>query len=72
MTLDLSYNRLLRLEDSTFASMPRLMILELSHNQEMTLEPRGRSFIGLDDTLTFLGLRNVSISSVSSSYAFYL
>ncbi|XP_054280137.1 chaoptin-like [Macrosteles quadrilineatus] len=64
MSLDLSYNRLLRLEDSTFASMPRLAYLELSHNTELSLEPRGRSFIGLDDSLQYLGLGNVSLSSV--------
>ncbi|KAG8310793.1 hypothetical protein J6590_056630 [Homalodisca vitripennis] len=64
MSLDLSFNRLLRLEDSTFASMPRLASLELSHNTELSLEPRGRSFIGLDDTLNYLGLRNVSLSSI--------
>jgi len=64
MSLDLSYNRLLRLEDSTFASMPRLFALELSHNTELSLEPRGRSFIGLDDTLHYLGLRNTSLNAV--------
>lgn len=67
MLLDLSHNRLLRLEDSTFSSMPRLAQLELSHNTEMSLEPRGRSFIGLDDTLNYLGLRNISLSSVSTT-----
>lgn len=63
--LDLSYNRLLRLEDSSFTALPRLVSLDLSHNIDLTFEPRGRSFQGLEDTLQSLGLKNVSLSTVT-------
>ncbi|RZF46767.1 hypothetical protein LSTR_LSTR002630 [Laodelphax striatellus] len=63
-SLDLSYNRLVKLEDATFSSMPRLASLELSHNIDVVLEPRGRSFKGLEHSLIHLGLSNTSLSSV--------
>ncbi|XP_067012092.2 chaoptin [Anabrus simplex] len=62
--LDLSYNRVVRLEDAGFASLPRLSSLDLSHNNELQLDTRGRSFHGLDTTLLELSLNNVSLSSV--------
>lgn len=62
--LDLSYNRLVLIEDATFSSLPRLTSLELSHNTDLKLEPRGRSFKGLEDTLMYLGLSNTSLSTV--------
>ncbi|KAI5698085.1 hypothetical protein M8J75_001448 [Diaphorina citri] len=59
MRLDLSYNRIMRLDDSNFATLPHLSFLDLSHNRELAFEPKGRSFIGLDSSLLFLGLRNI-------------
>ncbi|XP_069668870.1 chaoptin isoform X2 [Periplaneta americana] len=62
--LDLSHNRLVRIEDSTFSSLNHLSFLDLSHNPELVLETRGRSFKGLEDSLLELRLRNVSLGSV--------
>lgn len=66
MRLDLSYNRILRLDDSNFATLPHLSFLDLSHNRELAFEPKGRSFIGLDSSLMFLGLRNMSLGQVGT------
>uniref|UniRef100_A0A182VVJ1 LRRCT domain-containing protein n=1 Tax=Anopheles minimus TaxID=112268 RepID=A0A182VVJ1_9DIPT len=60
--LDLSHNRLVRLEDAAFATLPRLSVLNLSHNDE--LEVMGRAFVGLENSLIELLLANVSLSSV--------
>ncbi|KFB38898.1 AGAP000019-PA-like protein [Anopheles sinensis] len=60
--LDLSHNRLVRLEDAAFATLPRLSVLDLSHNDE--LEVMARAFIGLENSLIELRLANVSLSSV--------
>uniref|UniRef100_A0A182M164 LRRCT domain-containing protein n=1 Tax=Anopheles culicifacies TaxID=139723 RepID=A0A182M164_9DIPT len=60
--LDLSHNRLVRLEDAAFATLPRLSVLNLSHNDE--LEVMGKAFVGLENSLIELLLSNVSLSSV--------
>uniref|UniRef100_A0A1Q3FSG3 Putative conserved secreted protein n=1 Tax=Culex tarsalis TaxID=7177 RepID=A0A1Q3FSG3_CULTA len=60
--LDLSHNRLVRLEDAAFATLPRLSLLDLSHNDE--LEVMGKAFIGLENSLIELRLANVSLSAV--------
>ncbi|XP_050075895.1 chaoptin [Anopheles maculipalpis] len=60
--LDLSHNRLVRLEDAAFATLPRLSVLNLSHNDE--LEVMGKAFVGLENSLIELLLANVSLSSV--------
>ncbi|XP_050098956.1 chaoptin isoform X2 [Anopheles aquasalis] len=60
--LDLSHNRLVRLEDAAFATLPRLATLDLSHNDE--LEVMGRAFIGLEGSLIELRLANVSLGAV--------
>ncbi|XP_065076627.1 chaoptin-like isoform X2 [Ochlerotatus camptorhynchus] len=60
--LDLSNNRLVRLEDAAFATLPRLSLLDLSHNDE--LEVMGKAFIGLENSLIELRLNNVSLSAV--------
>lgn len=60
--LDLSNNRLVRLEDATFATLPQLAFLDLSHNNE--LDVQGKAFIGMENSLIELGLENISISSV--------
>lgn len=57
--LDLSHNRLVRLEDAAFTTLPNLAILDLSHNDE--LELFGRVFNGLENTLVELSLENISI-----------
>ena len=55
--LDLSYNRLARLDDAAFATLPNLAALDLSHNSE--LEVFGRVFIGLETNLMELNLNNI-------------
>ncbi|XP_014217165.1 chaoptin-like isoform X2 [Copidosoma floridanum] len=62
--LDLSYNRLVRLDDGVFSDLPQLAYLELSHNKQLILEPRGRTFHGLEECLLFLGLSNISLLQV--------
>lgn len=59
--LDLSHNRLVRLEDAAFATLPHLMQLNLGHNSE--LEVSGKAFIGLENCLLDLNLDNVSITA---------
>uniref|UniRef100_A0A182QLG2 Chaoptin n=1 Tax=Anopheles farauti TaxID=69004 RepID=A0A182QLG2_9DIPT len=60
--LDLSHNRLVRLEDAAFATLPRLSVLNLSHNDE--LEVMGKAFVGLESSLIELHLANVSLGAV--------
>lgn len=55
----MSHNRIARLEDAAFATLPRLAILDLSHNDE--LEVYGRVFKGLEKSLMELLLDNISI-----------
>ncbi|XP_052868495.1 chaoptin [Anopheles cruzii] len=60
--LDLSHNRLVRLDDAAFATLPRLEVLDLSHNDE--LEVMGKAFVGVEASLIELRLANVSLSAV--------
>ncbi|XP_066585681.1 chaoptin [Prorops nasuta] len=62
--LDLSYNRLVRLDDGVFSDLEYLTYLDLSHNKQLILESRGRTFHGLEDTLLHLGLSNISLLSM--------
>ncbi|XP_053976028.1 chaoptin [Hylaeus volcanicus] len=62
--LDLSYNRLIRLDDGLFSDMNYLTHLDLSHNKQLLLESRGRTFHGLEDSLLYLDLSNISLLSV--------
>ncbi|KAK0165366.1 hypothetical protein PV328_003884 [Microctonus aethiopoides] len=62
--LDLSYNRLVRLDDGIFSEMPHLTDIDFSHNKQLILETRGRTFYGLEDSLLTLGLSNISLLSV--------
>ncbi|XP_015117217.1 chaoptin [Diachasma alloeum] len=62
--LDVSYNRLVRLDDGVFSELPHLTELDLSHNKQLLLESRGRTFYGLEDSLLTLGLSNISLLSV--------
>lgn len=64
--MDLSYNRLVRLDDGVFSDLPHLVHLDLSHNKQLILESRGRTFYGLEDTLLHLSLSNISLLSVSN------
>lgn len=57
--LDLSHNRLARLEDAAFATLPSLSVLNLADNIE--LEINGRAFIGLESSLIELSLENISL-----------
>ena len=50
---------MVRLEDAAFATLPRLSVLDLSHNNE--LELFGRVFIGLENSLLRLSLENISL-----------
>ncbi|KAL5285424.1 chp.2 family protein [Megaselia abdita] len=60
--LDVSNNHLLRIDDAVFATLPKLAILDLSHNRD--LKVMEKSFMGLENTLLKLGLENVSLSTV--------
>lgn len=62
--LDLSYNRLVRLDDGVFSDLQYLTHLDLSHNKQLLLETRGRTFHGLEDSLLYLDLSNISLLSV--------
>lgn len=64
MWLDMSHNHLLRIKDSTFLFVSRLSFLDLSHNSQLVLETRGRSFKGLEDSLLELHLCNTSLGSM--------
>jgi len=71
--LNLAGNRLIHLEDSNFASLIRLNYLDLSHNDGLLFEDRGRMFLGLEQSLQHLKLKNVSLTTVSSlDYSTYL
>lgn len=65
--LDLSYNRLVRLDDGVFSDLPYLTHLDLSHNKQLLLESRGRTFHGLEDSLLYLDLSNISLLSVRNT-----
>ncbi|XP_072751646.1 chaoptin isoform X2 [Anoplolepis gracilipes] len=62
--MDLSYNRLVRLDDGVFSDLLYLAHLDLSHNKQLILESRGRTFYGLENTLLYLSLSNISLLSV--------
>jgi Leucine-rich repeat (LRR) protein len=57
--LDLSYNKIEKFEDAAFATLPSLIMLDLSHNNE--LEVYGRVFKGLENCLKSLKLNNISL-----------
>lgn len=61
-TLDLSNNRLFRLDDAAFTTLPHLAFLDLSNNNE--LKVMDKAFLGLEDCLLTLTLNNVSLTSV--------
>lgn len=61
-TLDLSNNRLFRLDDAAFTTLPQLSLLDLSNNNELKI--MDKAFMGLEDCLLTLKLNNVSLTSV--------
>ncbi|GBO99132.1 Chaoptin, partial [Eumeta japonica] len=61
--LDLSDNHLVRIEDGTFAALPKLQWLDLSNNSPFS-ERRNGIFKGLDRRLSYLGLRNASLLAI--------
>lgn len=63
--LNLAGNRLVHLEDSNFAGLIHLTYLDLSDNGALIFENRGRMFLGLEQSLQHLKLRNISLTSVS-------
>lgn len=63
MYFDLSYNRIVQIDDGMFSFMPRLSTLNLSDNTQLILES-GRIFEGIEDTLLHLALDNVSLTYV--------
>jgi len=68
--LDISYNYLLRIDDAVFSTMPKLAVLDLSHNRD--LKVMDKSFMGLENSLIKLGLENVSLSTVPEIRLKYL
>lgn len=60
--MNLSNNRLFRLDDAAFATLPRLSHLDLSNNSE--LKVMDKAFLGLENSLLKLGMDNVSLTSV--------
>lgn len=60
--LNLAFNRLFRLDDAAFATLPYLSYLDLSHNNE--LKVMDKAFIGLENSLIKLGLNNISLTTV--------
>ncbi|GLG93927.1 Chaoptin [Gryllus bimaculatus] len=64
--LDLSGNRLVRLEDAAFAALPRLAHLRLAHNAELQVDARGRAFAGLRDSLLSLSLLRLAGNPVTA------
>lgn len=56
---------MVHLEDSNFASLIHLTYLDISHNDALVFENRGRMFLGLEQSLQHLKLKNVSLTFVS-------
>lgn len=62
--LDVSNNRLTQLEDAPFSALPRLSLLDLSHNTELRLEPRSRTFQNMQESLLDLRMSNITLHQV--------
>lgn len=61
---------MLRIDDAVFATMPKLAVLDLSHNRD--LKVMDKSFMGLETSLIKLGLENVSLHTVPEIRLKYL
>lgn len=62
--MDLSYNNLVDIDTGVFAALPSLTSLSLGHNLNLTLGSGGATFKGIEDTLQFLDLDNISLATV--------
>lgn len=66
--LDLSNNKLVRVDGGALGNLPKLSWLDLSHNGPLAFGRGDRTFQGLENRLTHLGLKNVSLTLVSKLY----
>ena len=48
------------MDEATFASLPRLVELDLSHNPELQLDSRGYAFRGMSESIRTLRLANLT------------
>ncbi|XP_077286802.1 leucine rich repeat containing G protein-coupled receptor chaoptin [Arctopsyche grandis] len=64
--LDLSNNKLVRVDGGSLGSLPRLSWLDLSHNGPLAFGRGDRTFQGLENRLTHLSLKNISLTVVPS------
>lgn len=64
ISLDVSKNRLTRIEDSAFKPLSNLLYLDLSYNSPLQILLNGRSFSGVEENLLFLGMNNISLNGV--------
>lgn len=60
----MSHNRLVEIDTGAFAPLPRLSYLSLAHNSELILGNEGAIFKGIEDSLLFLSLNNISLREV--------
>lgn len=65
--LNIAGNELNHLEDSVFYSLANLIHLDLSHNFKLKFTSTRQIFNGLQESLLFLGLQNVSLTTVRSN-----
>lgn len=66
--LDLSYNKLVQVNDGVFGILHKILYLDLSHNSQLCIDNNGKSFQGIEDTLLYLKLDNLSLMSVPELY----
>ncbi|XP_065202948.1 chaoptin-like [Planococcus citri] len=63
ISLDVSYNRLTRIDDYVFRPLTNLKYLDLSHNKFSQLMQNGRFFHGIEESLIYLGMNNNSLNA---------
>lgn len=64
--MDLSHNKLTRIDYGVFSGVNKLAVLNLGHNSELELGGGGATFKGIEDTLLHLSLENISMPTVRS------
>ncbi|KAK4882835.1 hypothetical protein RN001_006154 [Aquatica leii] len=62
--LDLSYNRLVQVDPGVFGILHKISYLDLSHNSQLSIEKNGKNFQGIEDSLLYLKLDNLSLITV--------
>lgn len=62
--LDLSYNKLTQVDDGVFGILHKILYLDLSHNSQLSIDNNGKSFQGIEDSLLYLKLDNLSLLTV--------